>query len=223
MEGRAAPAVHARRETGRDPGFEVGLSQHLLGAYGHDGLVELYGRFVAGTGELDAVLRRAVWRALAERCGSGLVVEPGVGFRHPETFAIGANVFLGADAVVQGHVDGRCRIGSHTWVGPQSFLDGRDLVIANAVGVGPGVRILTSAHVELPADIPVIATEVRVTRVHIGRGADVGTGAVILPGVTVGAGAVVGAASLVNRNVAPGAVVAGSPARFVRWRRHAKS
>jgi acetyltransferase-like isoleucine patch superfamily enzyme len=54
--------------------------------------------------------------------------------------------------------------------------------------------------------------------VRICEWADVGTGAVIMPGVTVGRGAIVGAGAVVTRDVAPFAIVAGVPARFVRWR-----
>jgi acetyltransferase-like isoleucine patch superfamily enzyme len=210
--------VHARRELRPDPPFETGLSRYLLDAYGADGLVELYGRFVAGTGDLDGLLRRAIWRALARRCGAGLIVDPGAHFRHPETFTIGPGVFIGADAVVQGRMDGRCRIGKRAWIGPQGFLDARDLVIGDAAGIGAGVRVLGSTHVGLPLDVPVMNTDLRIAPVHIGAGADIGVGAIILPGVRVGAGALVGAGSVVTRNVARRAVVAGSPAKFVRWR-----
>ncbi|MDR3300469.1 MAG: CatB-related O-acetyltransferase [Candidatus Accumulibacter sp.] len=44
------------------------------------------------------------------------------------------------------------------------------------------------------------------------------TGALILSGVTIGDGAVVAAGSVVSRDVAPYSVVAGNPARHVRWR-----
>ena len=46
-------------------------------------------------------------------------------------------------------------------------------------------------------------------------GADVwiGGGAILLPGITVGDGALIGAGSVVTRDVAPGARVAGNPAR----------
>lgn len=44
------------------------------------------------------------------------------------------------------------------------------------------------------------------------------TGAVILSGVTVGDGAVVAAGAVVSRDVAPYSVVAGNPARHIRWR-----
>ena len=43
----------------------------------------------------------------------------------------------------------------------------------------------------------------------------VGTGVVILPGVTIGPNAIVAAGALVNRDVPPGSIVAGAPARVV--------
>jgi len=55
-----------------------------------------------------------------------------------------------------------------------------------------------------------------VAPVTIKTKAFVGTGAIILPGVTVGEKSVVGAGSVVTRDVGPGDVVAGNPARFVK-------
>ena len=52
--------------------------------------------------------------------------------------------------------------------------------------------------------------------VRICRKAWIGAGATILPGVTVGENAVVGAGSVVTHDVAPGTIVAGNPARFIK-------
>jgi len=41
---------------------------------------------------------------------------------------------------------------------------------------------------------------------------------VVLPGVTIGRGSIVGAGAVVTEDVAPFAVVAGVPARFLHWR-----
>ncbi len=55
-------------------------------------------------------------------------------------------------------------------------------------------------------------------RVVIGHDVWVGHGAIIMPGIAVGHGAVIAAGAVVTRDVAPYAVVAGVPARRLRWR-----
>lgn len=55
----------------------------------------------------------------------------------------------------------------------------------------------------------------RIGRVHIGKRAYIGAGAIILPGVTIGDDAVVGAGSVVRRDVEGGAIVIGNPAQTV--------
>lgn len=55
-------------------------------------------------------------------------------------------------------------------------------------------------------------------RVVLGHDVWVGHGAIVLPGLTIGTGAVVGAGAVVTHDVEPYAIVAGTPARFVRWR-----
>jgi phosphonate metabolism protein (transferase hexapeptide repeat family) len=54
--------------------------------------------------------------------------------------------------------------------------------------------------------------------VHIGHDVWIGHGAVILPGRCVGHGAVIAAGAIVTKDVAPYAIVAGNPARLVKWR-----
>lgn len=55
----------------------------------------------------------------------------------------------------------------------------------------------------------------RVGKIDIRDNVFVGHGAIILPGVTIGPNAIVAAGSLVNRDVPPGSIVAGAPARVV--------
>ncbi len=55
-------------------------------------------------------------------------------------------------------------------------------------------------------------------RVILGHDVWIGHGAVVMPGVTIGHGAVVAASAVVTKDVAPYAIVAGVPARFLKWR-----
>ena len=52
----------------------------------------------------------------------------------------------------------------------------------------------------------------------LGNDVWIGHGAILLPGITIGHGAVVAAGAVVTKNVAPYAIVAGVPARFLKWR-----
>lgn len=215
---RIVAAVHGRAGVAEDPDYELGLSEMLRATYGIGGLVELHARFAAGDGPLDTMMRRGIWRALARRCGAGLQVAGAAGFKHPETFEIGNRVFIGAQAYIQGRYDGTCVIGNNVWIGPQAFLDARDLVMEDFVGWGPGAKILGSAHSGSPVDVPIVRTDLEIKPVRIEAWADIGTNATILPGVTVGKGAIVGAGAVVTEDVAPFSIVAGVPARFLRWR-----
>ena len=220
---RIVRAVHGRREVETDAAYEIGLSAELKRQYGAEALIGLYARFALGEDRIDLLMRRAIWRALTARFGDGVHVGSGVGFKHPETFEVGHGVFIGAQAYLQGRFDGRCVIGDHVWIGPQSYLDARDLVIEEYVGWGPGAKVLGSTHTGIPVDVPVIETDLEIRPVRIEAWSDIGTNAVVLPGVTVGRGSLVGAGAVVTTDVPPFAVAAGVPARFLRWREGGKS
>ena len=217
-DARTVQAVHGLERPADDPAFEIGLAEHLRAEYGREGLIELYGRFAAGDGVLDVVMRRAIWRAVGRRVGHGLRIGSGVGFKHLETFEIGRDVFIGAQAYIQGRYDGTCVIGDHVWIGPQSYFDARNLVIEEYVGWGPGAKVLGSSHTGVPLDVPIVQTDLDIRPVRIEAWADVGTGAVVLPGVTIGRGSIVGAGAVVNRDVPAFAIVGGVPAKFIKWR-----
>ena len=217
-KSRVTRAVHGQRVVNPDPTFEVDLSRHLRRSYSSAGLMEHYARFANGDGELDSLMRRAVWRAVARSFGNGVRIGSGVGFKHLETFEIGDGVFIGAQAYIQGRFDGVTKIGNHVWIGPQAYFDARNLILEDQVGWGPGAKVLGSSHTGLPVDRPIIETDLEIKPVHVQAWADIGTGAILLPGVTVGKGSIVGAGAVVTKNVAPFAIVTGVPARFLRWR-----
>lgn len=216
--GRSVSAVHGRREIVPDPPHEIALADDLRAKYERSALVELYGRFATTDGTFDAMMRRVLFRAIAKRVGHGLSVGPGVGFKHLETFELGDNVFLGAGVYLQGRFDGRCVIGNRVWIGPQSYMDARDLEIGDEVGWAPCAKVLGSVHSGLPHDVPVIQTDLQIKPVRVEAWADVGIGSTLLPGVTIGRGAIVGAGAVVVEDVPPNAIVAGVPAKILRYR-----
>ena len=163
-------------------------------------------------------MRRIIWRALTKRFGQGVQISTAVTFKHPETFEIGSGVSIGEQTCIHGRFDGHCVIGDGTWIGPQSYFDARALVIEDHVGWGPGAKVLGSAHTGLPIDVPIIQTDLAIRPVHVEAWADIGVNAVLLPGITIGRASIVGAGAVVTTDVPPFAVVAGVPARFLRWR-----
>ena len=108
-------------------------------------------------------------------------------------------------------IGARCKIQSHVFV-----CEG--VSIEDEVFVGHGVLFIndkrpraTTEAGELQGD-----EDWELQRTSVGRGASLGSGAVILGGLTIGARALVGAGAVVTRDVAPGETVAGSPARPMR-------
>lgn len=219
MTERRITAVHAQRPVEPDADWIVQMAAHLRETQSQQQRMELLTRFNGSTGEFDALMRRVVWRSFCKTLGHGARIAPACGCLHPETFEIGANLFLGHGAFLQGRFDGSLKIGDHVWIGPQVYFDARNLTIGSYVGWGPGARVLGSEHTGLPADQPLITTELIIKPVVVKDGADIGTGAVLLPGVTVGEGAIVGAGAVVTHDVDDYSIVAGVPARHLRYRK----
>jgi len=154
------------------------------------------------------------------RLGTGVVFEAGVLVFHPENVEIGNDVYVGHQTILKGYYQNRLVIGDGTWIGQQCFFhSGGGLTIGRHVGIGPGVKIVTSAHRTDEVDKPILHSTIDFAPVVIGDGSDVGVGAVILPGVRIGVGAQVGAGAVVAEDVADYAVVVGVPAREIRRRK----
>lgn len=106
------------------------------------------------------------------------------------------------------------QLGQHTVLNRDVFLDGRTGVqIGNNVSISEGVAVWTLEH---DPHSPTFAE--RGAPVRIGDHVFIGARALVLPAVTIGEGAIVGAGAVVTRDVAPGAIVAGVPARPIGQR-----
>lgn len=152
-------------------------------------------------------------------CGEGCVFEEGVLVFHPDRVWVGRDVYVGHGAILKGYHAGELRIGDGSWIGQRCFFHAAgDLRIGRNVGIGPCVQIITSAHREAGREVPILHAPIHCAPVVVEDDADLGVGSILLPGVTIGRGAQVGAGAVVTRDVPPYAVVAGNPARLIRER-----
>ncbi len=153
-------------------------------------------------------------------CGDGVIIEPGAVILHPENVSLGDNVYVGHYAVLNGYHAGELICGPDTWIGQHCLLHGAGgLVLGAEVGVGSGCRILTSAHRDPGPDQPIMGGPLDFLPVRIGDGSDLGCNAVVLGGVTIGRGVQVGAGAVVREDLPAFSVAVGVPARVVRQRR----
>ena len=153
--------------------------------------------------------------ALGARC----VLEEGVLAWYPETIHLGDDVYVGHRTMLKGDTRGELVVGDGSWIGQDCFLHSAGSVrIGSQVGIGPRVSILTSTHAESAPPAPIMAAALQFAAVEVGDGCDIGLGATLLPGTRLGAGVQVGAGAVVTGTVPDGAIVAGVPARVLRYR-----
>jgi UDP-2-acetamido-3-amino-2,3-dideoxy-glucuronate N-acetyltransferase len=104
----------------------------------------------------------------------------------------------------------RVKVSSHTFI-----CEG--VTIEDECFIGHGVMFTNDKYPRAANPAGAMQTEAdwRVVPTLVRRGASIGSNATILCGVTIGAGAIVGAGAVVTRDVPPGAIVAGVPARLL--------
>ncbi len=170
--------------------------------------------------------RFELWREPSHAELPDPIISPNATFRPPVVVYPG--VVIG-EGFACGHfvtIRERTRIGDQCSVGTSSVLE-RDVTLGNHVRVhsrvfipeysvvhdhawiGPAVVITNAKFPAAPN------TKAHLTGVTVLSRARVGAGAILLPGVTIGEDSLVGAGAVVTRDVPPGAVVVGNPARVV--------
>jgi acetyltransferase EpsM len=100
-----------------------------------------------------------------------------------------------------------CVVLPHTVVGANARIGEHSILNSGAI-VAHGVQIGAYTHIGAQSVIAGDAV--------IGDGAFVGIGSMVNPGCVIGAGTKVGAGSVVSRDLPPGVVAVGTPARVVR-------
>jgi len=127
--------------------------------------------------------------------------------------SIGDNTKIGAFVEIQKNafVGSNCKISSHTFI-----CEG--VTIEDNVFIGHSVTFINDRQPRATTPDGSLQTEAdwTVEPTLVKKGASVGSGCTILSNVTIGENAILGAGSVITKDVLPGAIVAGNPARMLR-------
>jgi acetyltransferase-like isoleucine patch superfamily enzyme len=126
---------------------------------------------------------------------------------------IGDDVKIGTFVEVQkgATIGNRCKISSHTFICEGVTLEDDVFVGHNVTFINDRYPRATNAAGQLQTE-----SDWTCVRTLVKRGASIGSGATLLCGITVGENALIGAGSVITKDVPPGAVVAGNPARLLK-------
>lgn len=140
--------------------------------------------------------RAWVCKPLFDKVGQGINIEKKANFGTGKGISIGSGSGIGVNAHIRG-----------------------PLQIGDDVMMGPDVIILTAIHNFTRTDVTIRSQGHLPNKgVIIGNDVWIGTRVIILPGVKIGNGVIIGAGSVVTKDVPDFAIVAGNPAKIIRYR-----
>jgi len=126
---------------------------------------------------------------------------------------IGDETKIGAFVEIQknARVGCRCKISSHSFICEGVEIEDNVFIGHSVTFINDSYpRATTGGQLQTETDWKVESTLVK-------KGASIGSGSTILSRVTVGENSIVGAGSVVTKDVPANAIVAGNPARFLRF------
>lgn len=129
-----------------------------------------------------------------------------------DVLRLGDRTYVAAGA----YLTGELVAGADCSINPYAVVRGR-VTLGDAVRIGAHTSILGFNHSMAPGT-PVFRQPLTTRGIVIGDDVWIGSHAVILDGVAIGSHAVIAAGAVVTKDVPAGAIVAGNPARFLRWR-----
>jgi acetyltransferase-like isoleucine patch superfamily enzyme len=151
-----------------------------------------------------------------------------------ETVVVDPTAFVAPEAAVFAEPGRTIHVGPRASIAAQAFLHGPITLGADAsvnvgatldggragIALGPGVRVASGARLfafdhGLAPDAPIHAQPVRSRGIVVEDDVWIGANAGVTDGVRIGRGAVVAMGAVVTRDVEPGAIVGGVPARVI--------
>jgi len=152
-------------------------------------------------GRLSKKIRHSICRHLFKSCGKNVNVEHRAFFNSGRMIAIGDNSGIGVGAYLNGPIQ-----------------------IGNNVMMGEDVMLITQNHSFFRTDITMDQQGFQEDEpIIIGNDVWIGARVIILPGITIGKGAIIGAGAVVSKDVPEWAIVAGNPARIIKYRNEARN
>jgi acetyltransferase-like isoleucine patch superfamily enzyme len=105
-----------------------------------------------------------------------------------------------------------CKISSHSFICEGVHIADNVFIGHNVTFINDKFPRATNSEGELQTE-----DDWNCTETHVDQGASIGSSVTILCGVRIGKRAIVGAGSVVTKNVPANAIVAGNPARIIKY------
>lgn len=143
-------------------------------------------------------------------------VHPCASIRNHNKISFGKNVTINRNVTIWVL---SLKIGDNVGINPNTCIYGR-VIIGDNVMIAPNCMIASGNHGISDTNFPMIKQACTTKGdIIIGNDVWIASNSVILDGVKVGEGAVVAAGSIVTNDVPPFSIVAGNPARIIKYRK----